>query len=77
MLNYKPAQKHGCIRDAISHEILSFFNIVQNGGGGQTHVQKFWSRFCMILKAFWQHKIEIQKLLRVEMSQIGGKMSKF
>ena len=28
----------------------------------------------MIINAFWQHKIDI---LRVKMSQIGGKMSKF
>ena len=31
----------------------------------------------MILKAFLQHKIDIKRLLREEMSQIGGKMSKF
>ena len=31
----------------------------------------------MILKAFWQHKIDIKDFLRVEISQIGGKMSKF
>ena len=31
----------------------------------------------MILKAFWQHKIDIKDSLRVEMSQIGCKMSKF
>ena len=31
----------------------------------------------MILKAFWQHKIDIKDFLGVEMSQIGGKMSKY
>ena len=45
--------------------------------GGQTHVQKICRKFCMILKAFWQHKIDIKRLLRVEMSQFGGKMYKF
>ena len=33
-------------------------------GGGQTHVQKFWSKCCMILKAFWQHKIDIIRLFK-------------
>ena len=40
-----------------------FLNIVQKGGG-HFHVQKFWSKFCMILKAFWQHKIEIERLFK-------------
>ena len=62
----------GSFRGASQHQIRSFFNIVQKGG--QTHVQKFWSKFCMILKAFWQHKIDIKRL---EMSQNGSKMSKF
>ena len=41
-----------------------FLNIVQKGGGGHFHVQKFWSKFCMILKAFWQHKIDIKRLFK-------------
>ena len=32
--------------------------------GDQTHVQKFWSKFCMISKAFWQHKIDIKRLFK-------------
>ena len=40
-----------------------FLNIVQKGGG-HFHVQKFWSKFCMILKAFWQHKIDIKRLFK-------------
>ena len=28
----------------------------------------------MILKAFWQHKIDIKDFLRVEMSQIEGEI---
>ena len=58
-----------------SSSILSvFFNIVQKGGGDQTHVQKFCCKFCIILKAFWQHQIDIQDFLRVEMSQIEAKI---
>ena len=59
------------IRGALRYQIRSFFEHRSKGGGGHFHVQKFWSKFCMILKTFWQHKIDI------EMSQIGGKMSKF
>ena len=33
----------------------------------------FLCKFCIILNAFWQHKIDIKRLLRVEMSQIKGK----
>ena len=32
----------------------------------------FLCKFCIILNAFWQHKIDIKRLLRVEMSQIKG-----
>ena len=31
----------------------------------------------MILKAFWQHKIDIKRLFKGKMSQFGGKMFKF
>ena len=37
---------------------------------GQTHVKTLWCTFCIILKAFWQHKIDIKDLLRVEISQM-------
>ena len=47
-----------------SPKSVVFFNIVQKGGGDQNHVQKFWSKFCMILKAFWQHKIDIKRLFK-------------
>ena len=36
---------------ALSPKSAVFFNIVQKGGGDQPHVQKIWSKFCMILKA--------------------------
>ena len=61
------------VREAIPHQKRSFFNIVQRGGG-QTHVKKLWCKFCIILKAFRQHKIDIKSLLRVEMSQIERKI---
>ena len=35
-------------------------NIVQKGrGAGQTHVKKNCCKFCIILRAFWQHKFDI------------------
>ena len=53
------------IREACPNQKRSFFNIVQKGaGGGQTHVQNFCCKFCMILKAFWQHKFDIKILFR-------------
>ena len=51
-----------------------FLTLFKGGGGGQTHVQKFWSKFCMILKAFWQHKIDMKDFLRAKMSHIEGKI---
>ena len=41
-------------------------------GGGHFHVQKFWSKFCMILKAFWQHKIDIKRLFKGRNVKILG-----
>ena len=55
------------LRGAFVPQIRSFLNIVQKGGGavwGQTHVQKFWRKFCTILNAFWQHKIDIKRLFK-------------
>ena len=49
-----------------------FLNIVQKGGGGQTHVQKICCKFCMILKAFWQHKIDIKRLFKGRNVSIWG-----
>ena len=49
-----------------------FFNIVQKGGGDQTHVQKICCKFCMILKAFWQHKIDIKRLFKGRNVSIWG-----
>ena len=35
-------------------------NIVQKGrGAGQAHVKKNCCKFCIILRAFWQHKFDI------------------
>ena len=48
--------KNIIIRGAIPEQIRSFFWTLFKRGGGQNHVQKFWSKFCMILKAFWQRK---------------------
>ena len=45
-------------RGALVPQIRSFFlTLFKKGGGDQNHVQKFWSKFCMILKAFWQQKL--------------------
>ena len=41
-------------------------------GGGHFDVQKFWSKFCMILKAFWQHKIDIKRLFKGRNVKILG-----
>ena len=49
---------------ASSPKSAVFFEHCSKGGGDQTHVQKFWSKFCMILKAFWQHKIDIKRLFK-------------
>ena len=57
------------VRGATRHQLCSFFEHRSKRGGDQNHVQKFWRKFCMILKAFLQHKID--------MSQIGGKISKY
>ena len=50
-------------RGAPRFQIRSFFEH-RSKGGGHFHVQKFWSKFCMILKAFWQHKIDIKILFK-------------
>ena len=35
-----------------------FLTLFKRGGeGGQTHVQKIYCKFCVIFKAFWQHKL--------------------
>ena len=52
------------VRGATRNQICSFFEHRSKGGGGHFHVQKFWSKFCMILKAFWQHKIDIKRLYK-------------
>ena len=54
--------KKNLVRGATRNQIRSFFEHRSKGGGGHFHVQKFWSKFCMILKAFWQHKIDIKRL---------------
>ena len=51
------------LRGAPRFQIRSFFEHCSKGGG-QTHVQKFWSKFCMILKAFLQYKIDINRLFK-------------
>ena len=56
--------EHLIIRGALVYQIRSFFEHRSKGGGGHFHVQKFWSKFCMILKAFWQHKIDIKRLFK-------------
>ena len=57
----------GGVRGGIVPQIRSFFlTLFKRGVGGQTHVQKFWSKFCMISKAFWQHKIDIKRLVYVD-----------
>ena len=43
----------GWIREAIVREVQLFFNIVQTGDGGQTHVQKLCCKFCIIQRAIW------------------------
>ena len=50
---------HHCagIRDALRYQIRSFFEHRSKGGGGHFHVQKFWRKFCMILKAFGNIKL--------------------
>ena len=51
----------GWIREAIVREVQLFFNIVQTGDGGQTHVQKLCCKFCIIQRALWQHKLRHRK----------------
>ena len=59
-------------RGALRYQIRSFFEHRSKGGGGHFHVQKFWSKFCMILKAFWQHKIDIKRLFKGRNVKILG-----
>ena len=51
------------VREYITREKCSFFNIVQTGGGGggQTHVQKLCCKFCIVQRAIWQHKLKHRK----------------
>ena len=58
------------IREAILQEKCSFFNIVQTGGGIHSHVKKLCCKFCIIQRAFCQHKLGHS----LEMSQIEGKI---
>ena len=60
------------IRGATRHQLCSFFEHRSKGGGGHFDVQKFWSKFCMILKAFWQHKIDIKRLFKGRNVKILG-----
>ena len=58
-------------------ESAAFLKIDQRGGGrGVTPMFKnFVANFCTIIKAAWQHRIHIKRLLiREEMSQIEGKI---
>ena len=49
-----------------------FFLHCSKGGGDQTHVQKICCKLCMILKAFWQHKIDIKRLFKGRNVSIWG-----
>ena len=54
-------------REASPYQMRSFFTLFKRGGGrgrGETHGQKFCCKFCMILKAFWQHKFGIKILFK-------------
>ena len=62
-----------CIRGANLRQIRIFFeHCSKGGGGGQTHVQKICCKFCMIIKAFWQHKIDIKRLFKGRNVSIWG-----
>ena len=53
------------LRGAPRYQLRSFFEHRSKGvGGGHFLVQKFWSKFFMTLKAFWQHKIDIKSLFK-------------
>ena len=69
----KTEEAHGPLklRGAILRQIRSCFEHCSKGGG-QTHVQKICCKFCMILKAFWQHKIDIKRLFKGRNVSIGG-----
>ena len=49
-----------------------FWKLLKRGGGDQTHVQKICCKFCMIWKAFWQHKIDIKRLFKGRNVSIWG-----
>ena len=61
----------GCSRLSLSTN-LAFFLTLFKRGGGQTHVQKICCKFCMTLKAFWQHKIAIKRLFKGRNVSIWG-----
>ena len=44
---------------------------------GFDNVQKFCCKFCIVFKAFWQHKFDIKRLFKGERSQIGVKCLNF
>ena len=47
------------LKGAIAYQIRSFFEPCSKGVGDQTYVQKMCCRFCIILKAFYQHKFDL------------------
>ena len=60
------------IRGGLFRQIRIFFEHCSKGGGSQTHVNKICCKFCMILKAFWQHKIDIKRLFKGRNVSIWG-----
>ena len=44
--------------------LACFLASLRGEGGCQTHVQKFWCKFSIIFKAFWQHKFDIKRLFK-------------
>ena len=60
------------LRGGLFRQIRIFFEHCSKGGGGQTHVKKICCKFCMIIKAFWQHKIDIKRLFKGRNVSIWG-----
>ena len=58
-------KKISFVRGAPPDQIRSFFeHLLKGGGRGQTHVQKICCKFCIIIKAYWQHKMDTKRLFK-------------
>ena len=56
-------RKWGCFSDLFFQGTTALFG--PTFGGDQTHVQFFLCKFCIIIKAYWQRKMDTKRLCSV------------